>query len=76
MWGATIAHLPGSNPYQTIYAFIKLYLNCDENKQKRGRDWPILIRRSWSWIQKGRFCCRYKINRCFDKKGIILPNFG
>ena len=38
---------PGSNPMKTMYAFIKLNLNCDGLKntkvnRKRGRDWPIL----------------------------------
>ena len=52
-------HLPSCRhrfePKHAINAFINLYLNChvekDENKQKRGRDWPIFLKKNialWS----------------------------
>ena len=38
-------------PKHTIYAFIKLYLNCDMQKRrkytKRGRDWPYFFKKIW-----------------------------
>ena len=71
---------PGSSPKQAIYAFsfivfvFVLYLSCEknENKQKRGRVWPILKKRIVR-IDAGRY--KNKIYKSWSKKNCRLIFF-
>ena len=52
----------GSNPKHTIYAFpiciIEIVMKKDENKQKRGQDWPIFLKKLQFWIPG--FCTKFQ----------------